>query len=210
MTVDRLTPDAARVLQMLAAGKTTQEVADASSWLRERVVALARAQKGWILSAETDTVSDPGSPSGSVRLPADVTELAKRTDRVTFETALARAEASNDPKLRKLAATARAALDELMERLINAHQAATLAKQIEQLQQQLAAAQARHKQLVGRKTPGARTVAHSPTTVTTDQTAARRADIRAWAARNGHDCPERGRIPNAVTAAYDEAHGGTQ
>lgn len=204
MTVDRLTADAARVLRLLAAGKTTQEVADTISWPRERVVALARAQKGWILSAETDAVSDPGSPDGTVRLPAGAAEPA---DRLTFETALARAEASNDPRLRRLAATARAALDELMERLINAHQAATLAREIEQLHEQLVAKQARHRQLVGRKTPGARLVPH---TMSREDSKERRTAIRAWAAEQGLQCPDRGKIPNAVTAAYDKAHGGTQ
>ncbi|NUP47976.1 MAG: hypothetical protein HOW97_11785, partial [Catenulispora sp.] len=31
--------------------------------------------------------------------------------------------------------------------------------------------------------------------------------VRAWAARMGIDCPQRGALPAAVTAAYDEAHG---
>ena len=32
------------------------------------------------------------------------------------------------------------------------------------------------------------------------------ADVRAWAKGNGHDLPERGRIPAAVREAYDSAH----
>ena len=202
MSVDHFTPEATRVLKLLAARKTTQEVAAAVSWPRERVVALARAQKGWILSAETDTVSDPGSPDETVRLPEGI----DRTDRLTFETALARAEASNDPKLRKLAATARAALDELMERLINAHQAAALAREIEQLHQQLAAKQARHRELTGRRTVPARLA----TPRSREDSKERRTAIRAWAAEQGLQCPDRGKIPNAVTAAYDKAHGGAQ
>lgn len=31
-------------------------------------------------------------------------------------------------------------------------------------------------------------------------------DVRAWARENGHDVPERGRIPEAVRQAYDAAH----
>lgn len=204
MTVDRLTPDAGRVLRMLAAGRTTQEAAKVCSWPRERVVTLARAQKGWILSAETDTVSDPGSPDSTIRLPEGV----QRAEMLTFEVALTKAEQSNDPKLQRLASTARRALDELMERLINEHQAAAVASEIEQLQQQLALKQARHRELTGRKMPGARAVKTAPADAT--QTAARRADIRAWAARNGHPCPPVGRIPKTVEAAYDEAHGVTQ
>lgn len=32
------------------------------------------------------------------------------------------------------------------------------------------------------------------------------AEIRAWARDNGHDVPERGRIPGAIREAYDAAH----
>jgi hypothetical protein len=31
-------------------------------------------------------------------------------------------------------------------------------------------------------------------------------DVRAWARENGHDVPERGRIPADVREAYDAAH----
>jgi hypothetical protein len=34
----------------------------------------------------------------------------------------------------------------------------------------------------------------------------RRASIREWAARNGHDLHPRGRIPSAVAQAYEQAH----
>ncbi|MBF8187361.1 Lsr2 family protein [Nonomuraea sp. K274] len=199
MTVDRLTPDAVKVLRMLAARKTTQEAAASVSWPRDRVVGLARAQKGWFLSAETDTVSDPGSPDGTVRLPDGV----ERAGQLTFEIALTKAEASNDPKLRRLAATARKTHDELMERLINQHQAAAVARDIEQLQQELQAKQARHRELTGRRQPGPRVAEPSAPAAKV-----KRAGIRAWAASQGLDCPAAGRIPKTVEAAYDEAHGG--
>jgi hypothetical protein len=32
------------------------------------------------------------------------------------------------------------------------------------------------------------------------------AEIRAWAAANGIDCPPRGRIPNTIAQAYADAH----
>jgi hypothetical protein len=32
------------------------------------------------------------------------------------------------------------------------------------------------------------------------------ADVRAWAVANGYDVPERGRIPNDIRTAYDEAN----
>ena len=34
------------------------------------------------------------------------------------------------------------------------------------------------------------------------------ADIRAWAKENGHEVSDRGRLPNAVMQAYNEAHQG--
>ena len=32
------------------------------------------------------------------------------------------------------------------------------------------------------------------------------AAIRAWAADNGHDCPDTGKVPNRIVDAYDQAH----
>ena len=34
----------------------------------------------------------------------------------------------------------------------------------------------------------------------------RNAEIRAWAHSNGHDVPARGRIPQRIVTAFDEAH----
>lgn len=31
-------------------------------------------------------------------------------------------------------------------------------------------------------------------------------EIRAWAVENGHDVPERGRVPESIRQAYDAAH----
>ena len=28
----------------------------------------------------------------------------------------------------------------------------------------------------------------------------------AWAAANGHDCPDTGKVPGRIVAAYDQAH----
>lgn len=30
--------------------------------------------------------------------------------------------------------------------------------------------------------------------------------IRAWAADNGHDCPDAGKVPGRIVDAYDQAH----
>lgn len=39
-----------------------------------------------------------------------------------------------------------------------------------------------------------------------DSSGANAKDVRAWARENGHDVPERGRIPADVREAYDAAH----
>lgn len=206
MTVSTITPDGARVLKLLAAGKTTQQVADASSWPRERVKALAAAQKGWLLDVASDQVYDPNSDDGSVTLPPEVAGRAEQCDRLTFETALARAEASNDPRLLKLAGIARPALTEIVERLAAAREAAALADEIERLHNELAAKQARHKELTGRRTVPARPATPRPR----EDSRERRDAIRAWAAEHGYACPRAGRIPKTVENAYNDAHGGTQ
>lgn len=195
-----MTPDAARVLKLLAAGMTTQEAADASSWPRERVTALARGQKGWLLHPDTDRVYEPGR--NTVTLPAGVAELADQ--HLPFEL-LARAEASNDPQLRRLAATVRDAMREIPERLANAREAAALAAEIRQLKKQLAAKEARYCELTGEQAP---TPPAAPASRRV-KVKTKRPGIRAWAASQGLDCPANGRIPKAVETAYDEAHGGT-
>ncbi|TYB50255.1 hypothetical protein FXF51_56875 [Nonomuraea sp. PA05] len=187
------------MLKLLAAGKTTREVADASSWPRDRVAALARAQKGWLLDTDTDRVYDPDG--GPVTLPADVAQLADT--HLPYEL-VARAEASADPHLRKLAATVRAALGEIGDRLVNAREAALVAERMERLQRELAELQARHRQLTGgRGAPG--TSGARPA-----DAKKRRTGIRKWAAAQGLDCPANGRIPKHIETAYDQAHEGVE
>lgn len=67
--------------------------------------------------------------------------------------------------------------------------------EVERLKQQLAEAQAK---LRGGKTPAKKT------TTNTDGPSA--AEVRAWAASNGVDCPAVGRVPAAVREAYETAH----
>ena len=43
--------------------------------------------------------------------------------------------------------------------------------------------------------------------VVPETTPEEREEIRTWAKKQGHEVPEFGRIPKAVLAAYDEAHG---
>ncbi|MFB4276064.1 histone-like nucleoid-structuring protein Lsr2 [Nonomuraea sp. MTCD27] len=187
------------MLKLLAAGKTTREVADGTSWPRDRVVTLARAQKGWLLNTATDRVYDPDG--GPVTLSVDIAELADT--HLPFEL-VARAEASADPALRKLAATVRAALKDISDRLVNAREAALVAEQVARLQRELQALQARHRQLTGgRKAPDVSGVRPA-------EAKKRRTGIRAWAASQGLDCPKSGRIPKHVEAAYDQAHEGDQ
>ncbi|WP_456093719.1 histone-like nucleoid-structuring protein Lsr2 [Nocardioides jensenii] len=55
----------------------------------------------------------------------------------------------------------------------------------------------------GRKLAGRRKAGSSASSGATGSNAA---EVRAWARENGHDVPDRGRIPADVRAAYTAAH----
>ncbi|MDF5758576.1 hypothetical protein [Spongiactinospora sp. TRM90649] len=198
-----MSADGAQVLRLLADGKTTQQVADLTSWPRDRVIGLARAQKGWLLSPDTDTVYDPGAKNGKVRVP-DTLAAAVPSDAAAL---IARAEASEDPRLRRLATQVRDALGEIRDRLTRAREAAALAQEIATLEEQLAAKKARQRQLSSSRRKGPARTPAAPRTVR-PTARSKRPGIRAWAAAQGMDCPPQGRVPRSVETAWDEAHGG--
>ncbi len=59
-----------------------------------------------------------------------------------------------------------------------------------------------------RKVPssGRRAAARKPAPAASSASGASAADVRIWARENGHEVPERGRIPAEIREAYDSAH----
>lgn len=103
-----------------------------------------------------------------------------------------RAVATDVPRLVKAADKIQDLVDQL-EAEVEAHErGAELRAEAERIEARLAEIKA---QLGGKR------AAHSVLTEKVDTKA-----VRKWAAANGIECPNRGRIPRAVMAAYEEAH----
>ena len=113
----------------------------------------------------------------------------------TLARLLANGDASTRARTRNKAAKVRSLLDELRDTL-NAEaeedtQRESARKEIERLERELATAKARLR-------------GGSSTQLDVDSSVSA-ADLRAWAARNGIECPPVGRVPNAVREAYEAA-----
>ncbi|MFB9464504.1 Lsr2 family DNA-binding protein [Streptomyces cinereospinus] len=103
-------------------------------------------------------------------------------------------DAHADPDVRDQAARARAALTGLRRRHAADQELVAIAEEREQLQQRLAEIQAREAELAPPKAKSKRKPVDYPA-----------AEVRAWAAENGHDCPSVGRVPKAVVEAWRKA-----
>lgn len=187
--------DVGSVLELLGAGVTTARIAELTRWPQERVVQLARKQRGWILSAETDTVIkpediDPDDEKRRKKLPyGDVPPL------------LLRAEDLDDPAVGKALTRVQAELGRLRDAIADVDRRAALEAErqqalaaVEKAKRQLADAEARAKELgaLGKR----KTATSGPTAK----------EIRAWAAQNDVPCNERGHVPERVVQQYLAAH----
>jgi hypothetical protein len=167
--------------QNTRAAAPPKEVADAPTAV---VPAAAPARPGPTTTArvvEAVTPAPPGSP-GTAEL-------------------LAYAEQSSDPRLKRTAAKVRALVAEIRARVetLSAEQAA--AKRVADLEAELTRARATLRACARRPTDS--NAAAKPAATTS---ADYRAKVRAWAAANGTPCHPVGRIPRAVTDAYEAAH----
>lgn len=129
---------------------------------------------------------------------------------------LTRAEASPQPRARELAADVRRQLAELEQLLGRDEQIRVLTIAAEVLRRQLATTEAELQQLLGRPaepesplaTPAAPKPAARAELSQADQLAYSSA-VRAWARANNWNVKVQGRMPGAVVAAYQKAHGGS-
>jgi len=100
-----------------------------------------------------------------------------------------------DPEVQDQAARARAALTGLRRRHAADQELAAITTEAEQLEQRLAELRAREAELApAKKAKSKRKPVEYPA-----------AEVRAWAAANGHSCPAVGRVPRAVVDAWKAA-----
>ncbi|WP_435601293.1 Lsr2 family DNA-binding protein [Streptomyces sp. C10-9-1] len=109
------------------------------------------------------------------------------------ETLLTWAARHVDPKLQRLGAETRTALDTLRTRHAADAELSAIAKEKEQLEARLTQLRAREGELTPRPTSRSKTRDHDPRVV------------RAWARAAGHTVPDLGRVPKAIVDAWREA-----
>jgi hypothetical protein len=204
------TTDLARVRQLLAAGKTVQQVADLTTWPRPRVVAVITATKGWLHDSDKDVAYEPDRPGMPPRLPDGAP-----TDPAPEPKADSKPARLSDAPVAQLLAGAvdiddkavQAQLRKTTEQIARLRQLVTAAeertaaaREIAVLERRLAEAKARLKTAGGRRTSTAPARAGEPTAK----------EIRAWAKENGIACNAKGHIPASVREQYDAAHGTRQ
>lgn len=169
------------VKKLLTEGGKVAEVATQTGWSRSSIIALINGWPGWRYSEQSDT---------AVR----TTRPAKTGEEVGHLLAEA-AHYADDAAVRRALDRARAALDKLRQTLELRREVLDAEAEIAALERQLAEAKARMRKLKG-----------TPPAPDRGLTKA----IRKWAADNGISVPPRGRIPAAVVAQYQAAHGGQE
>jgi hypothetical protein len=219
-------PETARVLALLAVGRTIAETAGVVRMPAATVRGLAAGQRGWLID-ENGHVYDPGQPGGKVRLPDGFDpallgwateqtgpEQPKRQPRTPVpggvDELLAQAAELDDKTVQALLRKAtehlarlRARVDEIVaQREAEKQRAADLAaaeREIQELQAKLAQVRERAKELGAkpRKTPGKASTAGRGDF----------AAIRQWAKANGLEVSERGRVAASVIDAYNARNG---
>lgn len=201
MTVTtRIGKEQLEILRLFAAGETSDDVRRATGSSDIFVTATLaklcdfnRDTAGKLVAAHGPV---NGTPQPAAAKPAAAKPPSPKPAAVaapwTYERLLEGAEDSDDAQLTRLAAKARALLDDLQDRY-DAFEADREARaEIAKLERQLAAARSRLKT----KPPGARTV---PSPSRKD----RNARIRAWAAKKDYSVGPTGRIPRWIVEAYE-------
>jgi hypothetical protein len=209
--VSKMTRDEARILAHYAAGETSRQIAT-STGLSPDEIGLAldalagndrdRAQRlamQWQARAKAVAaargVSAPPAPR-PIPAPATAEPEPPKAPKVeavdTIADLIGRAIATDIPRFVRLADKVQDLLDQLDEQLAEHEKGKKLRAEAEQLEQRLA-------QIKRELSPKRATPAPAVPAPAVDSKA-----IRAWAAANGVDCPDRGRIPSSVLAAFSE------
>jgi hypothetical protein len=141
----------------------------------------------------------PAPPSPLVVVPP-VRRLQETQEVATsgIEALLVEAERSTNRKIVTAGGKVRTLVDQLRADLAADRQRTEAEAEVKRLRAALAAAE---KRLRGADTGRARTLPP------TSGDGFRTADVRAWAAENGVDCPAMGRLPRAVVERYKAANG---
>lgn len=133
------------------------------------------------------------SPPQAIVVPRQTPPLAaEQRSRDTVADIIQRAVASDVPRLVRAADKVQDLIDALEEDVREHERGAQLRAEADRLKARLAEIQG---QLTGKQ----------PTAVRTAGSAVDTKAVRRWAAAHNVDCPDRGRVPRAVVAAYEKA-----
>ncbi len=141
-------------------------------------------------TAPAHSVPQPTAPLVALRPPA----ADETPEQLPVSKLLAWGDQHDDPDIQNQAARARAALAGLRQRYAADRELSALTSEEEQLAQRLAEIRARKDELEPAKPKKTRKPVDYPA-----------AEVRAWAAENGVDCPAVGRVPKAVVDAWRAA-----
>jgi WhiB family redox-sensing transcriptional regulator len=196
-------PESTQIIEALLDGVTVQEVAETHDWLRDRVLDLINSKPGWRHDPATDTVlvgdGTRGEPVVDLRIEPKTTAEPAPADQdlaLGLEELLRRGDHSESAATRAAAKKARAAVEELQERVRTEAAEKQVRDRIAALQKEMETAQAQLRELRPGKATARRSGSAGPTPK----------EMRAWAASNGITCPAMGRVPQDVVDAYNTAH----
>lgn len=185
--------DADRVRQLLATGKTVQQVSDLTSLPRGAVLGVIKNTKGWLHDMTRDVATRPADDTDKPR-PADPTPLGK----APVAELLTRAVDIDDKTVQRELRKTSEQIARLRQAVTAAEERAAAAREVAVLERRLAEAKARLKTATGRRTTPADS---GPAAHASDS------EVRAWAKDNGIDCNPQGRVPRSVREQYNAAHG---
>lgn len=208
-----LRPEAARILQLLHAGQTVQEVERLTATPGAAIRTLVGKQHGWLIDASGRALN-PGARDSKVKLPDGVDPLAPaelaailrptppaRPQRPAaaggVDVLIAEAEQLPDTRVQGALRAVRTAVGVLRELVQGAAERSLAEAEVARLRQQLADAEVRLKELGG-----------NPRRAAVSATGPTDREIRAWFAEQGLECPQNGRLPKPYREQYAAAHGG--
>lgn len=175
-----------RIKQLLASGRTAQQVADLTGWPRNRVVALVTNTKGWLLDPQSDTVYQPGGTEAPDLLTVDgLLAHAAGLDDKNVQRELTKANEA----ITRLRASISTVTERLAEQRRLEEERTKAVAEVSALERKLAEAKARVKAIAAGKRPAP---AGRPAP----------ALVRAWAAEHGVTCSPFGKVPQPVVDQY--------
>jgi hypothetical protein len=207
--MDETNADVEEITEALLDGRTVKDVAQAYDWPRQRVTALISRTDGWSLDPRADMVvigshhDEPATTAVDLADHDQADELpdeepgAGAVDLSGLEELLRRAEASDTAATRAAGEKARAAVEDLQQRVNTEAAEKQIRDEIAALEEQLAARQARLKEIRPKAT-ARRPAGDGPTPK----------EVRAWAAKQGINCSAHGRVPDAIVEQYLAAKAG--